>query len=127
MTKGNDRPKGITATAFGVILFELVGLFFIKWGTFAAPLPVVLLTVGTVLAIFGAVVWFYWQGRNWARWIIMLQAILPSLIVLIRGYTTRPLAIEILDDSFGLFMLYWLNTKRIRTFFQTAPAVRTSN
>ena len=127
MTKENDRPQGITATAFVVILFELVGLFFVKWGAFAAPLHVVLLTAGIMLAIFGAVVWLYWQGRNWARWIIMLQAILPSLIVLVRGYAIRPLAIEILDDSFGLFMLYWLNTKRIRTFFQTAPTVRTSN
>jgi hypothetical protein len=108
-------------------LFELVGLFFIKLDAFAAPRYFVLFTAGIMLAIFGAVVWFYWQGRNWARWIIMLLAILPSLIILVRGYTIRPLAIEILDDSFGLFMLYWLNTERIRTFFRTAPRIRTSS
>jgi hypothetical protein len=123
MTKEKERPKGLSATAIAVVVSELVGLIFVKWSDFAAAPPyVVPVAFGVTLAAFGAVVWFYWQGRNWARWLVMLWAVLPFLFVLRRGYSVRPLALDILDGSFTLFLLYWLNTKRIRAFFSAQAA-----
>jgi hypothetical protein len=48
---------------------------------------------------------------------LLLQAIFPSIRALAKRSTTRPLVVTILDGVFGLFLLYWLNTQRVRAFF----------
>ena len=117
MTRVKERPKGIPATAFGIIFFDLLGLLFVKWSSWSVPLYVLILPVAIAVTMLGLLVWFYWVGRNWARWIVMLQAIVPSIIALVKGSTSRPLWVTILDGVFGLFLLYWLNTPKVRTFF----------
>jgi hypothetical protein len=116
MSGANERPKGISESAFAVILFQLVGLVFVA-RAWTAPLYTLVLTANVSLAIVGVVAWFYWKGRNWARWLILFQAIFPSFLVLIRQSSNRPLAITVVDGMFGLFLLYWLNTKKVRAFF----------
>jgi hypothetical protein len=117
VTGTKERPKGVSATAVAVIFFDLLGLLFIKWSSWRVPLYVFILPVGISLTMIGLPVWFYWKGRNWARWIVMLQAIFPSLLALAKRSTSRPIVIAILDGIFGLFLLYWLNTQRVRAFF----------
>jgi hypothetical protein len=117
MASTKERPKGISATALGVILFDLLGLLFVKWSSWSVPLYVFILPVAIALTMIGLLVWFYWTGHNWARWMVMLQVIFPSIIVLVKRSTSRPLLVTIPEGVFGLFLLYWLNTRKIRTFF----------
>ncbi len=74
-----------------------------------------------LIVIFGAgycIVWFYWKGRNWARIIVLLTSILSvvDLISLASPRTKNPMIVAIWG-MFGVFLLYWLNTRPVRSFF----------
>ena len=112
-----ERPRGITATALGVIFLDLLGLPFIRWNSWSAPPYFFIFPVAIALTMIGLLVWFYWKGRNWARWMVILQVVFPPMVVLIRRSTSRPIPVTILNGAFGLFLLYWLNTPKVRAFF----------
>ncbi len=81
MADAYKRPRGIAVTALGVILFQLLGLISVG-RSWAAAQYLFIWTAGlTVLAI-GILLWFYWKGRNWARWIVMIQAVFTNCICL---------------------------------------------
>jgi hypothetical protein len=74
-----------------------------------------------LIAIFGigyCVVWFYLQGRNWARIAVLVMSVF-SLLDLATLATSRPKNTFLVGawGLLGAFFLYWLNTRPIREFF----------
>jgi hypothetical protein len=69
------------------------------------------------------VLWFFWKGRNWARVLVMLTSILCLYNL---HYWSRGRLVERImiggEAVTAVFLLYWLNTQTVRTFFAEAKS-----
>jgi hypothetical protein len=63
-------------------------------------------------------IWYYYQGRNWARVAVLLTSVwtLYNLRLLAHGNLACRVVVAG-EGLLGLFFLYWLNTAEIRRFF----------
>jgi hypothetical protein len=79
---------------------------------------------GSIAAISFVALWFFWQGRNWARILVLLTSVLSVIAPLIPVEET-PLqrAITVMDAALGVFLLYWLNTKPVKQYFKPVQAI----
>jgi phosphatidylserine synthase len=83
----------------------------------------------TVLIVIGYwVLWHYFQGKNWARILVLLTSLLavfnlrywnpgsPNLL-------KSPTRVMLLGESvLAIFLLIWLNTPAVRSFFKRRTA-----
>ena len=68
------RPKGITETAVLMSLTNALGWLIVDW---SKPHAAMVFSLFTVFILAGyVVIWFYWQGRNWARVLVLLTSLL---------------------------------------------------
>ena len=98
-------------------VLNLSGFVNLKWNNRSV--------VATVIAIVVAgyvVLWHYWCGRNWARIVVIIVSVIAvfDLVFILFPYKTAVLydSIVILEALLGLFLLYWLNLKDVRTWFK---------
>ena len=72
------------------------------------------------------VIWFYWKGRNWARILVLLTSLLS--LYNLHDWTrsgTMPRIMIGTEAILAVFLLYWLNTRQIRTFFRNQASNKT--
>lgn len=71
------------------------------------------------------VLWYYWQGKNWARILVLLTSVLAIFNVskILRPYSSAVLynSFLVVEAALGVFLLYWLNTKDVRNWFMRRP------
>jgi len=61
---------------------------------------------------------FYWQGRNWARILVILDLIVALYgLRYVPRYGALQQAIIVGDALLGAYLIYWLNTGAVRDFF----------
>lgn len=122
-----NRPKGLTLTAVLMAVCHGMG-----WATIDYTKPQILKTLGsfTLLICIGyVVIWFYWNGRNWARIGILLYSCtrISDLFTWNRIsplFLNTPTHIRIAASAIlGGFLFYWLNTRPVVEFFypENAP------
>src|SRR5579863_3006482 len=64
-----QRPKGLKLTAVLMSFTNAMGWFIVDW---SRPYAVTTFCLFTFFIMVGyAVIWFYWQGHNWARILIL--------------------------------------------------------
>jgi hypothetical protein len=67
------------------------------------------------------VLWYYWQGKNWARILVLLTSGLAivnvSTILLPYRSAVSYNSLVVVEAALGAFLLYWLNTKDVRNWF----------
>ena len=76
-----------------------------------------------LIAIGYVVLWFYWNGRNWARVLVLLNSVVT--IFNLRYWNSPPAGLLTTPNRFmiaveaalGCFLLFWLNTRDVRKFF----------
>jgi hypothetical protein len=112
------RPNGLIWTAVLMAILNTIGWSLIVAHTKAHIRIGLLLLLIVIFSIGYCVVWFYWKGRNWARIVVLLTSILSvvDLISLASPRTKNPIIVAIWG-VFGVFLLYWLNTRPVRSFF----------
>jgi hypothetical protein len=68
------------------------------------------------------VIWFYWNGYRWARLVVLLVSLVAlwNLTSWMRVTTFISVVIA-LQVAMGLFLLYWLNTPPVKTYFAEKP------
>lgn len=106
------RPNGLTELTLLIGALNLTGFLFIaelevRWIPYAV--------IGRFI-----VLWYFWEGRNWARWLLLLNSVL-SLYNLFMLKDASPLqgAILVMETILGGFLLYWLNTETVRAYFRS--------
>jgi len=105
-------------------LTNAMGWMMLDWG---APHAKTRFVVYTIVILLGYVfVWFYWQGRNWARISDLLCSAL-AVVNLAAWNTTKAGTVPQLrhvmiacEAALGLFLLYWLNTSVARQYFKNS-------
>jgi hypothetical protein len=132
-----NRPNGVTFTACLMAFLSLAGWTVIDWSKFRphhdtrtglAVFAAFVLAVVTIKISALICVWYYWQGRNWARIAVLITSVWTVLHLLSVVHNNRwhpgivSYTIITIEALLGLFFLYWLNTAEIRSFFETAQS-----
>lgn len=110
------KPRGIIASTSAMAILNLSGFVGVQRsdrGELVAALFFIL--CGYI------VLWYYWQGKNWARIFVLLTSTLAILNVsrILRPYGSAVLynSFIVVEATLGVFLLYWLNTKDVRNWF----------
>jgi hypothetical protein len=111
------RPRRMLATTVAIGILNLTAFVNLKWthrSAVAAAFLVVLVSY--------TVLWFFWNGRNWARLVVLFI----SVVALLDLFTLfHPPGNVLLYDAaviawaiLGLFLIYWLNRADVRGWFK---------
>jgi len=114
---GMERPRGISFTAALMCACNALGWFTVDWHK---PQAMSTFAVFTMLILIGYLfLWFYWKGYNWARIAVLLTSVLTiyNLRYWREGKTANRFMIGV-EALLGIFLLFWLNTSRIREYFK---------
>jgi hypothetical protein len=117
----DKRPKGLTTTAIFMSITNAMGWAIIDWSKPHARTIFVMFTV--TIAIGYVVIWFYWKGKNWARILVLLTSLL--CLYNLRQWNHGGIAERLMigaEAMLAIFLLYWLNTQRVRLFFRSQGA-----
>ena len=114
------RPIGITVTAIlmCISLLTETTVNIPRELSTSHSATIELLVVQSIAALF---VWFYWNGHNWAAWLVQIQSVicLVALLGLAKKWSTSHAGTFVLiyDAILSVFLLWFLNTRRIRGWF----------
>ena len=113
------RPNGLTGLTLLLGVLNITGFFLIahleaSW------------IAGAVVGRF-IVLWSFWEGRNWARWLVLLNSVLTVFnLFLLRNATPLQGAVLVMETMLGFFLIYWLNTTAVREYFRNGGAALSS-
>lgn len=117
----SGRPKGIVETTWALsILNLLVGVAAIDW---SPPLDVSKLATSSIMAVARfVVIWFYLNGYPWARILVLLASLTALWNLTSWMHVTAFVRVVIALQAFlSLFLLYWLNTRQAKKYFDPRP------
>jgi hypothetical protein len=67
-----------------------------------------------------AVLWYYWQGRNWARILLLIETVVSVVLPFVDGWDRSLVSsFNVVSALLGAFLLVWLNRKEVKDFFKT--------
>jgi putative Mn2+ efflux pump MntP len=100
-----------------------LGWFTIDWDKPHATTTFVAFTI--LIPIGYAFLWFYWKGHNWARIAVLSTGVLTicNLRYWQHGNSLNRFMIGT-ETALGIFLIYWLNTARIREYFKAGAKNR---
>lgn len=116
-----ERPRGIVVTTWLAGLMNLLGIFVVVWlvpdsQEFAAAAVTVLIGISAV--------WCYWMGKDWGRWIVLLESLLfvwNVKYVERDDATATDITLMIVEFLLAIFFLVYLNRKPVRAWFESTP------
>ena len=118
---------GVTVTTWIMSLLNALGLFY--W--IHANHPVFIFTCDFALVMLGyGVLRFYWLGREWARWLVMLTCLLCFWNVKGLGLTKVSPVVKptiVIEAILAVYLLYFLNTRLVRQWFNQSDRESTPN
>jgi hypothetical protein len=128
-----SRPTGIGATALAlgalVLIYFIRSLLHFLSGTISAPLIFEQFLMCLGQGIEFLFIWHYWKGQDWGRifvllWSFVIAAREFSVLVDDGGdlaaFMSHPL--RFLHTLLAIFLLYWLNTRSVRSWFKKMSA-----
>jgi hypothetical protein len=136
-----QRPAAITPVTIAMCVTNFLGFFLVNWTPRPKHHPLGLFIIYTLFICGGyLVLWFFWRGSNWARWLVQITSLLalwnlwelrkPIPPQFQSGVQAPMVTAEAL---IALFLLYYLNTGAVRTWFtpsavrQTSPSITQQN
>jgi hypothetical protein len=121
MLRDMERSVGVTVTAILMSVTNAMGWIMIDW---RASHTILQFFSYTLLILLGYLfIWFYWCGRNWARISVLICSVIAIGNIAAWSYSkpgTIPSIRHVMigtEAVLGFFLLYWLNTSRVRAFF----------
>jgi hypothetical protein len=110
------RPTGLTATAIVAALYDVVWYAVFHWTGHNSILQIAVSTAGVALSFY--LLWYYWRGIAWARLLLIWCSVLAVGDLIYWNDSDVSKAMLGIRALLGAFFIWWLNTKRIRTFFR---------
>jgi hypothetical protein len=120
-----QRPLGVTVSTILMYLFAFVGLF---GATSRGSHPHRFIAfVIALLVIELLVLYQFWLGQNWARWLVLLDCLIQFLNlwnehrwhVMHPGIYISPIRLPLIlcKVALAVFLLVYLNTRKVRDWF----------
>jgi hypothetical protein len=123
-----QRPALLTPVALSFCFFNVFGVVFyepIEGVPAWFSIIVFGLIYGFVAFISFICIWFFWRGHNWARWVVLVTAVVAVLNL---GFLPSSNQVQqlflVLEALLGVWLLYWLNTAELKRFFKPVSAPR---
>jgi len=111
------KPYLLKETAIILCILNLTCFLFIDYNSdfLAVMLVLCILVIG-----FGYwVLYKFWMGKNWARILVIIASVIALLnLILFQSQPTINKTLFIVEAIIAIFLLYWLNTKNIKSFFK---------
>jgi hypothetical protein len=105
-------------------LFNVAGILFytpIPNVSPRASVAILAVLFAIIVSVSFVVIWFFWQGKDWARWLVIATSVLAILNLLSLGSANAAqMVLVLLEAALGVWLLYWLNTERVAAFFKRA-------
>ena len=131
----SEQPRGVGLSALallallvGSLLRELLELYRTISAAPSASRGATgfeLLQIGSLFGIGALCIWHYWQGRSWARLLVLLWsfASVARALSFLSEHNLDPAALMARPLSFfqavlGAVLLYWLNTSKVRAWYR---------
>jgi len=114
-----SRPTGVSVTTVMMCATNALGFFYVNWTRPHAMFTFVVFAI--LIGIGYLVLWFFWNGRNWARWLVLLTSLLAlwNLHYIGRPQIGRIRTVTILFEApIAVFLLWYLNLRPIRAWFR---------
>jgi len=123
------RPTGLTGLTLIMCVLNLTGFLFVAESGATAPVdvpgPFMVAGIGFFILAGYVVLWYFWQGRNWARWLVLLTSVLALLNLGYLPSASGPQRVVIVIEAvLGAYLLFWLNTGPARAFFAQGGSFR---
>ena len=110
------KPRGIIASTSAMAILNLSGFVRLRWSDRGEVVSALFFILCGYI-----VLWYYWQGKNWARILVLLTSVLAvfNVATILRPYGSAVLynSFILVEAALGVFLLYWLNTKDVRNWF----------
>jgi hypothetical protein len=74
------KPKGLAETTIAMCIMNIAGFIFVD--PQGGPLEIQYAVFSVIMAITYLVLWFYWNGKNWARILVLFTGIVAILNLL---------------------------------------------
>ncbi|MEO8021297.1 MAG: hypothetical protein ABI660_05480 [Polaromonas sp.] len=111
--------KGLNTTTLIMCVLNLAGFVVVDWDS--PEVGILAAFYGSIIAATFIVLWYYWKRKNWARILVLIGAGLAVInMYFIAEMTLLEQAVTVSEFVFGVFMLWWLNTKVVRAYFKTS-------
>ena len=116
------RPTGLRETTLAMCIMNIAGFVVVDLDAGHVAFQVIALSIVIIATFF--ILWFYWKGKNWARTLVLIGAVIALLNLFglpIANFQTKILII--IEAAFALFILWWLNTANVRAYFSRAKSM----
>jgi drug/metabolite transporter (DMT)-like permease len=122
-----NRPKGLLVTAWIMVALVVAGwLRGNYWPPRTQPAHLHTFTIVLVLVVritAFVCIFYYAQGRNWARIVVLATSVLMILsLIQLRHENALGQVTGAFAALLGVFFLFWLNTRSVREFFKRGAA-----
>jgi hypothetical protein len=98
-------------------VFNVCGYLFIKPNAGAVAFQIGFITA--IIVVSYIVLWFFWNGRNWARILVLITSVLALLnLIWFNESGIAERCVIIAEFMLAVFLLYWLNTRPIVSYFK---------
>ena len=119
------RPKGFKETTILMCVFNICGY---AWIDPSIENLILQIAVGTiVIGLSYIVLWHYWNGKNWARSLVLITSIIALLnLIDFMDLNMLQKIIAIGEAALACYLLYWLNTKEVESYFKVSPKIKSN-
>lgn len=107
------RPRGLNTVTALLCVSNLTSYLWAEW----EPIQLTLFTV--LITLYYVILWYFWNGYNWARIVVLVFSVLIlGNVFYFAENTLLQNVISTADMILSVYLLYWLNTRPIREYFK---------
>jgi hypothetical protein len=118
------RPPALKVFMLIAVAFTVLGFFVYCDGSLTeVSVAADFIAYGILSVIWLVILWFLWQGRNWARIAIIVLCVLGAVGAIIPGEDTAlQRYVTVADGLFSLVWAWWLISPEAVAFFKGKTA-----
>jgi hypothetical protein len=110
------RPQGLSAITIAMCITNAMGWFIVPLN---GEQVIAHLAINSLLILIGYVVlWYFWLGKNWARWLVLINCAVCFFNLFLLGKHGAMADVMVVSEAaIAAFLVVWLNIPHTRAYF----------